>query len=54
MAVGYVLGNLGSIITIKNEINELKVKKLNKEILAKINEIWKGNAKLVEIKQNKK
>jgi hypothetical protein len=51
MAIGYVLGNMGSLIAIKNEYKEQKINSLNKEILAKLNQIREGNAQLADIKQ---
>jgi len=51
LVVGYALGNLSSLITLKNEIKEQKINTLNKEILNKINEINAGNAELNIVKK---
>lgn len=51
MSIGYVLGNIGSLITLRNEYKEQKIKSLNKEILAKVSEIRAGNAGLTRVKQ---
>lgn len=51
MVIGYLLGNLGSLITIKNEYKEMKINKLSNEIRAKLKEVKEGNAELADIKQ---
>jgi hypothetical protein len=51
LVIGYLLGNIGSIITIKNEYHELKINKLNTEIRSKLNEIREGNSQFADIKQ---
>lgn len=52
MVVGYVVGNLASVITLKNEYNEMKMNKLNNEILPTDSAIREGNAELAKIKQS--
>jgi hypothetical protein len=52
VAIGYDQGNIGSNITLRIEYKEKKkINSLNKEILAKINEIRTGNVDLAHIKQ---
>lgn len=51
VVVGYVLGNIGSIITLKNEYKEQKINNLNKEIQKLINEIKVSNTELEILKQ---
>jgi uncharacterized protein YPO0396 len=51
LAIGYLLGNIGSVITIKNEFKEQRINGLNNEILGKLAEIRAGNAQLAAIKQ---
>ena len=51
LVIGYLLGNMGNLITIKNEIKERKMNTLNNEVLAKVREIREGNIQLAEVKQ---
>jgi len=51
LAIGYLLGNIGSVITIKNEFKEQRINGLINEILEKLAEIRAGNAQLAAIKQ---
>ena len=51
LAIGYVLGNMSSIISIKNEIKEQKINSLNKQIGSKLMELKTSNAHLEAIRQ---
>ena len=51
LAIGYVLGNMSSIISIKNEIKEQKINSLNKQIDSKLMELKTSNAHLEAIRQ---
>ena len=50
LAIGYVLGNMSSIISIKNEIKQ-KINSLNKQIDSKLMELKTSNAHLEAIRQ---
>lgn len=49
---GYVLGNLSSFISIKNEYKEIQINKLNNEILTNLKEIRVQSAQVAIIKQS--
>jgi hypothetical protein len=51
LVIGFLLGNMGNLINIKNEIKEQKMNTLNNQALAKVREIREGNEQLAEVKQ---